>query len=347
MGLLVSKAMFTTGAVRRAARTATAVIVLGAVVALAGASPAAAAEAPVGLGAADSYAVLAGSTVTNTGPTQVSGDLGVSPGSAVTGFPPGEVENGTIHAADAHAANAQADLVTAYNDAAGRTTTDTVAADLGGQTLVPGVYEGGSLSITGTLTLDGGGDPDAVFIFKAASTLVTASSSDIAFIGDADPCNVYWQVTSSATLGTNSDFSGTILALTSITANTGASVEGRLLARNGAVTLDSNDVTITPCAAAAPEDTTTTSTTSTTAVPGTTSTSTPAASTTSTTGDVAGPTTTVGGTGLVTTTTVAGGSSTDLPRTGEGPTALALAGIVALGLGGGLVLSTRRTRRAA
>jgi hypothetical protein len=208
-----------------------------------------AAQAPVGLGTAGSFAVLAGQTVTNTGPSLIAGGIGLSPGSAVTGFPPGTV-NGNIHAADAAALQAQADLTTAYNDAAGRATSATVSADLGGQKLVPGVYTGGTLGLTGTLTLDAQGDPQAVFVFQSASTLITASSSRVTVINGGSACNVFWQVTSSATLGTNSVFVGTVLALTSITATTGAVIFGRLLARNGAVTLDSNQMNRPSCTAA-------------------------------------------------------------------------------------------------
>jgi hypothetical protein len=201
-----------------------------------------AAQAPVGLGKAASFAVLAGSTVTNTGPSVIRGSLGVSPGSAVTGFPPGVVTNGTINKANTAAAQAKAALTTAYNDAAGRSTTGTVSADLGGQTLVPGVYTGGALSLTGTLTLNAQGNPNAVFVFQASSTLITHSGSVVRVIG-GNLCNVFWKVGSSATLGTNSTFVGTVMALTSVTATTGARVSGRLLARNGAVTLDSNIIT--------------------------------------------------------------------------------------------------------
>jgi Ice-binding-like len=144
-----------------------------------------AAQPPVGLGTAQAFAVLAGSTVTNTGPSTLFGDLGVSPGTAVTGFPPGTV-NGTIHAADAVAGQAQSDLTTAYNDAAGRTPPLAVPADLGGLTLTAGVYKSGSsLGLTGTLTLDAQGNPNAVFVFQAASTLITASGSSVKLINGA------------------------------------------------------------------------------------------------------------------------------------------------------------------
>ncbi|MEW9528190.1 ice-binding family protein [Microbispora sp. NPDC049125] len=205
---------------------------------------------PVDLGSAGTFAVLAGSTVTNTGGTVVTGDLGVSPGSAVTGFPPGVVTDGTIHTADGTAATAQADLTAAYLDAAGRASDVTFpTAELGGMTLAPGVYDSlpGDFQITGTLTLDGQGDPNAVFIFQTASTLVTASASNVVFINGAQPCNVFWQVGSSATLGTGSSFAGNILALASITVTTGVTVNGRTLARNGAVTLDTDTITRTVC----------------------------------------------------------------------------------------------------
>jgi len=209
------------------------------------------AAAAIGLGTADSFAVLGGSTVTNTGSTTVVGDLGVSPGTAVTGFPPGLVgPPGTIHAADAVALQAQTDVTTAYNNAAGQAfTTDLTSQDLGGLTLTPGVYRfSTSAQLTGTLTLNGQGNPDAEFLFQIGSTLTTASNSSVSLINGAQSCNVFWQVGSSATLGTSTSFSGTILALTSITATTGATVDGRLLARNGAVTLDTNTIAKSTCA---------------------------------------------------------------------------------------------------
>jgi tetrahydromethanopterin S-methyltransferase subunit B len=199
-------------------------------------------QAPVALGAATTFAVLAGSTVTNTGATTVNGDLGLSPGTAVTGFPPGIV-NGTIHAGDPAAALAQLDLTTAYNDAAGRTLGAIgLAGNLGGQTLTPGLYKStSSLEISsGDLTLDAQGDANAVFIFQMASTLTTTSARQVILSGGARAANVFWQVGSSATLGTGSVFKGNILALASITVTTDAAVEGRLLARTGAVTLDAN-----------------------------------------------------------------------------------------------------------
>jgi len=193
-----------------------------------------------------SFAVLGGSTVTNTNtPTIVTGNLGVSPGSAVTGFPPGIV-TGTIHAADAVAAQAQTDLTTLYNQLAGTTcNTDLSGQDLGGKTLTPGVYcFSTSAQLTGTLTLNGQGNSAAVFIFKIGSTLTTASASSVVLTNSASSCGVYWQVGSSATLGTGTALVGNIVALTSITLNTGASVTGRVLARNGATTLDNNAVAV-------------------------------------------------------------------------------------------------------
>jgi uncharacterized repeat protein (TIGR01451 family) len=207
-------------------------------------SGARAATAPVPLGTAANFAVLAGSTITSTGPTTISGDVGLSPGTSVTGFPPGQV-NGTIHAADSAALQAQTDLTAAYNDAAARTVSATIPVELGGTTQTPGVYDSaaGTFAITGTLTLDAQGDPNAVFIFKTASTLTTASASNVNLVNGAHASNVFWVVGSSATLGTNSTLQGSILALTSITVTTGTVLNGRALARNGAVTLDSNTIT--------------------------------------------------------------------------------------------------------
>jgi hypothetical protein len=260
-----------------------------------GKSPVEAAEAPVGLGTAASFAVLGGQSVTNTGPSVISGDVGVSPGSAISGFPPGIVINGVFHATDAVAGQAQADLTTAYNDAAGRTTTAALPPDAGGLTLESGVYTASStLGLTGTLTLDAQDDPNAVFIFQVGSALTTASTSTVSLINGASPCNVYWQIGSSATLGTNSVFVGTVMALTSISATTGTSIQGRLLARNGSVTLDTNTISRPDCA------------------PATTTTTTPGGSTTvpsggSTTSLPNGGPTTVPGRG--TGTTVPGGDS--------------------------------------
>ena len=203
-------------------------------------TPANAATSSVGLGTAKPFAILVGSTVTNTGPTVINGQLGLSPGTAVTGFPPGV--SGPQHIADAVALQAKNDLVTAYNDAANRPATEQVATELGGRTFLDGVYRNGTgLGITGTVTLDGQNAPSSVWIFQAGSTLITATSSRVALINGANPCNVFWQVGSSATLGVNTTFVGTIMALESISVKTGTAVTGRALARNAAVTL--NDTT--------------------------------------------------------------------------------------------------------
>lgn len=244
-------------------------------------SPAFAAT-PVGLGTATSYSVLAGTTVTNTGPTTLERDLGVSPGSAITGFPPG-VSTGAIHAADAVALQAQSDVVTAYNNAAGQSLNTSVSGDLVGLTLTEGVYNStSSLSLSGRLTLDGQGNPNSVFIFQAASTLITDSASSIILINGAKACNVFWQVGSSATLGTASSFKGTILALTSITVQTGARVEGRALARNGQVSLDTNVFTTPTCTTTPTTTAPTTSAPAATGTPTTTTTQTATATATAT-----------------------------------------------------------------
>lgn len=201
--------------------------------------------AQISLGTAQSFGVLGGSTVTNTGATTVNGNVGVSPGTAVTGFPPGVVIGGAIHNNDAVAVQAQNDLTTAYDDIAGTPcTVDLTGQNLGGLTLTPGVYcFTSSAQLTGALTLDALGNPNALFLFKIGSTLTTASGSTVTVINGGSSCNrVFWQVGSSATLGTGTSFAGDILALTSITLTTGANTSGRLLARNGAVTLDTNNV---------------------------------------------------------------------------------------------------------
>lgn len=210
-----------------------------------GASPA---LAQISLGTAQSFGVLAGSNVTNTGATTVTGNVGVSPGTSVTGFPPGTVTGGTIHLNDAVAAQAQSDLTTAFNAIAGTAcTVDLTGQNLGGLTLTPGVYcFSSSAQLTGTLTLNALGNPNALFIFKIGSSLTTASGSSVQVINSGNNCNVFWQVGSSATLGTSTSFVGNILALTSITLTTGANVSGRVLARNGAVTMDTNNVTVCP-----------------------------------------------------------------------------------------------------
>ncbi len=204
------------------------------------------------LGVAGDFAVLAYSTVTNTGSTVIAeGDVGVYPLTSITGFPPGVLLNGTIRIADGVAQTGQADLAVAYANLAGQAAdyTYAVPTDLGGMTLPPGVYRfGSSAAVTGTLTLDAGSDPNPVWIFQIGSTLTVASGATVALQGAASACNsVFWQVGTSATLVTGATFVGDILAMESITVQSGASTTGRLLARTGAVTLDGN--TMTPCGA--------------------------------------------------------------------------------------------------
>jgi len=202
----------------------------------------------INLGTAVSFGVLAGLTITNTGPTVINGNIGVSPGSAITGFPPGTVTlPSTEYAGAAVAALAESDLTTAYDSAAGQPCgTSLTGQNLGGLTLTPGVYcFASSAQLTGTLTLNAEDDPDAIFLFQLGSTLTTASSSAVDFINDTGGASVYWQVGSSATLGTDTAFQGNILADASITLNTGATIQcGSALAQVGAVTLDSNTVSI-------------------------------------------------------------------------------------------------------
>ena len=237
----------------------------------------------VGLGTGTSFAVLAGAGITNTGPTVVNGDIGSFATTAISGFPPGTV-NGTNHAGDGVTQGAKTDLVTAYNDAAGRTPVTTVPTELGGTTLTAGVYTSaaGTLGITGNVTLDGQGDPGAVFIFQMASTLTTATGSSVTLINNAQSCNIYWQVGSSATLGGSTSFKGNILALTSITLVTSATIDGRALARNGAVTLDTNTITKATCAAAPTPTPTPTPAPTSTPAPAPTDTPAPTATPTST-----------------------------------------------------------------
>jgi len=203
-----------------------------------------AAQAPVALGSAGTFAILAATTVTTIPTTTINGDLGVSPGNTVTGAP---MVNGTTHLGDPAAAQAQLDLTTAYNNAAGRTLGSVgVSGNLGGLTLTNGLYSStSSLAISsGDLTLDGLGDANAVWIFQMASTLTTTSGRQVILTGGAQAANIFWQVGSSATIGTTSVFKGTILAYTSITMNSGATLDGRALARNGAVALDANTITV-------------------------------------------------------------------------------------------------------
>lgn len=200
-----------------------------------------ASPSPLFIDGASSFEILAASTITNTGPTTVAGDVGVFPGTAITGFPPGII-SGVFHSADFVAQAAQNSVTAAFAQAAALPTGTTLTGDIGGQTLKAGVYDvASSLAITGTLELDAEGNSAAVFIFRIGSTLTTAASnSTITLLNGAQASNVFWVVGSSATLGTNTTFAGVLLAKVSITVTTGASVNGKLLANTGAVTLDSN-----------------------------------------------------------------------------------------------------------
>lgn len=324
-------------------------------------SPAFAAT-PLNLGYAAPFAVLAYSTVTNTGPSVITGDVGLSPGTAIVGFPPGTFASGTTYAADALAGEAQASATTAYGVAASETPSFTappaVVYQIGGTTLTPGVYRAASgIGLTGTVTLNGGGDPNAVFIFQAGSTLITASNSTVFLEDGAQPCNVFWQVGSAATIGTGTTFVGTILAYALVAMATGATSDGGLFSQTAAVTLDDNVVTTAACATppapttpAAPTATTTTTTTT-----ATTTTTVPVSPVTTTT-------TPKGGVHPVSkggTTTTTSGSSTTIvpvgaPATGEGGTAgsgFSPLGLIGLGAvatsagAGSIALRLRRRRR--
>ena len=240
-----------------------------AVAALSLSSSAHAAQPPVGVGTAASYAVLAGSGITNTGATTISGTAGGDLGSSPTGTFTGDTfvtTTGTkFTAVNAQTTQAKADLVTAYNDAAGRVpVAQTISADLAAAHLDPGVYKSASsLLLSGVLTLDAHNDPNAVFIFQAVSSLTTMSGSSVALLNGARACNVFWQIGSSATFGTTSDFNGRVLAHDSITANSNATFHGQLLASGGAVTLDTNTIvndvceTVVPTGTGTPSPTTT------------------------------------------------------------------------------------------
>lgn len=225
-------------------------LILGLLSALLFASSALGAPATVGLGSAASFSVLGGSTVTNTGPTTMFGDLGLSPGSSVTGAPH---VLGQTHVDDAVAIGAKNSLTTGYNNAASRPSNGSAGTDLAGQVFLPGVRSASSslLLSSGSVTLDAQGNPNAVFIFQIGSTLITGSGTSVVLINGAQACNVFWQVGSSATLGTGTRFVGTIMASATITANTAATIHGRLLARTGAVNLDTNTITTSNCPSSA------------------------------------------------------------------------------------------------
>lgn len=213
---------------------------------------------PVPLGTTASYSVLAGQGVTNTGNSVLAHDLGTHPNPAITGFPPGLV-GGAVHAADAAALQAKADLLVAYNNAAGQAVDFALPAGIGGgPALIPGVYHAtAGVGITGDLVLDGQGSADAVWVFQIPEALTTATSSRILLTNGASACNVFWQIGSSATLGVTSSFVGTLMAGISIGANQGANIEGRLLTQAGSVTLNNNRIFLSNCAAATTGGTTT------------------------------------------------------------------------------------------
>jgi ice-binding like protein len=321
-------------------------VVLYGVASFLAAPSALAAQEPVGLGAAESFSVLAGSGITNTGPTTITGDVGTFPTPSETGF--GSVTlHGTNHAGDAVTQAAKDDLVSAYNDAAGRTPVTNVPVELGGSTLLAGVYTSGTFGLTGTLTLDAQGNTDARFIFQADTTLITASNSRVLLINEADPCNVVWKVGSSATFNTGTRFVGDVLALTSITAQTSATFEGRLLARNGAVTMDTNTITNADCAPPSSVD-----------QPAPTATETPSASTGTSTPS-ASPTPIESGNGIESPNGIpdaAGPPGATTPGTPSTPPSLVVTGVAILGLlgvglglmniGGIARVSGRRRRKA-
>jgi hypothetical protein len=277
-----------------------------------------AAATSVPLGTAESFVVLAGAGITNTGATTLDGDIGTYPTQSITGTATMTI-TGTNHAGDAVTQGAKTDLVTAYGVAAGQGPTSPISADLGGQTLVPGVYNSASsLGLTGALTLDAEGDPNAVFVFQAGSTLTAASGSQVVLINGTQACNVFWQIGSSATLGTGSMFRGSILAQTSITVTTGVVIIGRVLALDGAVTLDTNTISKPSCTTVPPTSTMTPTdtATSTATVPPTSSTS---PTDTSTPTSSATPTETVT-TGTVPPTSSATPTETSTPTDTSTPT---------------------------
>jgi hypothetical protein len=227
------------------------------------AGPAQAAAVAVPLGSAHTFVVLAGAGTTNTGVTRLGGDIGTSPTPAMTGMgtAPADADRvvftggGVNHAGDGATQGAKGALLTAYGNAKQQASDQTISADLGGQRLTRGVYTSGStMGLTGPLTLDAEGDSDAVFVFQVGSSLTTATSSSVVLVGEAQACNVFWQVEEDASLGTTSSFVGTLMAENSITLGTGATVRGRVLASNGSVTMDTNTITRPECDTTPPDD---------------------------------------------------------------------------------------------
>lgn len=204
-------------------------------------------QSTISLGGSSVLAILAGAAISNTGATNVTGDIGLSPGSSIGGFPPG-ILIGTQHINDNIATQAKLDLTAAYNDAAGRTATDivTLSGNIGGLTLTPGLYKStSSLAISsGDLTFDAKGNANAVFIIQIASTFTTTSGRKVILAGGASASNIFWQVGSSATFGTTSVFKGTVMVMQSITFNTGATLDGKALARTGAISMAGNIIVI-------------------------------------------------------------------------------------------------------
>src|ERR1035441_7550208 len=243
-----------------------ALLSIGLLSALVFAGSAMGATATVGLGTATSFSVLGGSTVTNTGSTTMFGDLGLAPGSSVAGAPH---VLGATHVDDAVAIGAKNALTTSYNDAASRPSSGSAGTDLAGQRFLPGVRTASSslLLSSGSVTLDAQGDPNAVFIFQIGTTLITGSNTSVSLVNGAQACNVFWQVGSSATLGTGTSFVGTIMASQTITARTAATIHGRLLARTGAVNLDTNTITTSNCGSGGTETSTPAETTALTTPP--------------------------------------------------------------------------------
>ena len=315
-----------------------------------GTQSAVAATATVPLGTATTFAVLAGSAITDTGPTTIAGDIGLSPGSAITGTSSITQSSGSTYVDVAKAVTAENDLTTAMNAAAGATATQTVSADLGGTTLVSGVYKStSSIGLTGTVTLNGQGNPDSVFIFQAGSTLTTASGSVVALENGAQACNVFWQVGSSATLGTTTQFNGSILASTSITLTTNATVTGRVLASTGAVTMDTNTITVPTCLLSSSTTTSTTVPSTSTTVPSTSTTVHTTSTTVHTTSTTVKPGSKPGSSSTTTPTIVI---PLGAPATGAGGTAriasmlLLPLGLIALGSAGVAGRFIVRARRA-